>query len=71
MYLMHILHDTLIKHGFLLKGYISYMLWVLIYVIGGEGDDISAHLNVWASSLGLGLLCWFGSFAAWLRDLFV
>ena len=45
MYLMHILYGTLIKHGSWLKGCINYMLWVLIYGVGGKGGDNNAHWN--------------------------
>ena len=64
MYLMHILYGMLIKHGSWLKGCINYMLWVLIYVVGGKGGDINAHWNAQASRLRLGILCLFGSFEA-------
>ena len=47
------------------------MLWVLIYVVGGQCGDINAHWNAQASTLGLGIFRWFGSFATWLRDLYL
>ena len=71
MYALHILHDTFIKHGSLLKGCINYMLWVLIFVNGGQGGDINAPGDTWVLRLGLGIPQWFGSFATWLRELYL
>ena len=72
MYLIHnmgVMYCTLFEHG--LKGGLKYTLWVKNYVNGGYGGDINARWNVWASSLGLGIFCWFGSFVAWLCELFL
>ena len=71
MSLMNILHGMLIKHGSLLKGCINYMLWIFIYVIGGQGGDINTHWNGRASRLGLGLLCWVGPLASWMLEIFL
>ena len=60
MYSMHTLHGTLIRLGFVLKGDMNYTIWVLKYVNGGQGGDINAPWKLWPSSLGLGLLHWFG-----------
>ena len=67
IHIMGIMHCTLFEHG--LKCGMNYTLWKLIYVNGGQGGDLNALWNVWASSLGLGLLRQFGSVAAWLRKL--
>ena len=54
MYSIHILHGTLIRLGYMLKGDINYTMWVLKYVNGGHGGDINALWKSWPSILGLG-----------------
>ena len=49
----------LIKHGSALEGGINYILWLLIYVLGGQGGSIYEILDEWVSTLGLGLSQWF------------
>ena len=43
-----------------LKGCMHYMIWVWKYVNRGQGGDINAPWKAWPSSLGLGILHWFG-----------
>ena len=58
---------TLVGHGLVIGR--NYTLWKSNYVNGGQGGDINALWKELPSSLGIGLLHWFGLFAAWVREL--
>ena len=69
--MLWIIYSMVIKRSSLLEGGMNYILWVLIYGIGGQGGDINELWDAWVSSLAIGLAQWFGSFETWLRELYL